>query len=175
MAKTAKTVAVKRDKVTPPGWSEGAFPMRFFPEAYEMFDRLFEAPAFGRGAPFGALGDWRRWQEGVPNPTMDVVESENAYELTAELPGMDEKDVELVLNDRTLTLKGEKKEESEKQEKDYRLSERRFGSFQRSFVVPDGVDTGKVSARFAKGVLHIILPKSKEAQLRQRKIPVDKG
>ena len=71
-----------------------------------------------------------------------------------------------------LTLKGEKKEEHEEHEKDYRLSERRYGSFQRAFRLPDGVDPGRVAAKFAKGVLHVTLPKSKETQLKQRKVPV---
>ena len=115
----------------------------------------------------------RQWKTGWDlTPNADITESETAYTITVELAGMDEKDVELVLDEGMLTLKGEKKEDHEEHEKNYQLSERRFGSFQRAFRLPASVDEGKVSAKFAKGVLHVTLPKSKEAQLKQRKVPI---
>ena len=82
---------------------------------------------------------------------MDVVEKDKEYEITAELPGMDEKDVEIKLSNRTLTIKGEKKEEEEEREKDYYLSERRYGSFQRSFQVPEGCRRRKDRGKLRKG------------------------
>ena len=103
---------------------------------------------------------------------MDVVEKDKEYEITAELPGTDEKNVEIKLSNRTLTIKGEKKEEKEEREKDYYLSERRYGSFQRSFQVPDSVDAEKIEASFAKGVLTIRLPKTAEAQKSEKTIAV---
>ena len=78
-------------------------------------------------------------------------------------------------SDDLLTIKGEKKEEKEEKKKDYYLSERRYGSFQRSFRVPDGVDASKIEAKFNNGVLTVTLPKTVEAQKKQKKIEVKKG
>jgi len=107
-----------------------------------------------------------------PAPAVDLVEKAGEYEITAELPGLDEKDVEVKLANGTLTIKGEKNEEKETREKDYYLSERRFGSFVRSFRVPEGVDADKIEATFAKGVLTVKLPKTDEAQSAEKKIAV---
>ena len=101
-----------------------------------------------------------------------MAEREGAYEISAELPGLDEKDVEVKLANGLLTIRGEKKEEREEKEKDYYLSERRYGAFTRSFQVPEGVDADKVEARFAKGVLTVTLPKTAEAQKQEKKIEV---
>ncbi|TGT07127.1 Hsp20/alpha crystallin family protein, partial [Mesorhizobium sp. M8A.F.Ca.ET.213.01.1.1] len=95
---------------------------------------------------------------------MDLVEKDKEYEITVELPRIDEKNVEIKLANRILTLKGEKKEEKEEKDNDYYLSERRYGSFQRSFQLPEGVDADKIDATFAKGVLTVKLPKTAEAQ-----------
>ncbi len=103
---------------------------------------------------------------------MDLAEKDNAYEISAELPGLDEKNIEIKLSNGTLTIKGEKTEEKEEREKEYYLSERRYGSFHRSFRVPEGVDTDKIDARFAKGVLTVTLPKSAEAKKNEKKISV---
>ena len=78
-------------------------------------------------------------------------------------------------SDDVLTIKGEKKEEKEKKKKDYYFSERRYGSFQRSFRVPDGVDSSKIEAKFKNGVLTVTLPKSPETQKKQQKIEVKKA
>lgn len=104
-------------------------------------------------------------------PAVDVAEKEKEFEITAELPGLDEKNVEVKLGNGTLIIKGEKKEEKEEREKDYYLSERRYGSFIRSFPLPEGVNADKIEATFAKGVLTIKLPKTAEAQA-EKKIPV---
>jgi HSP20 family protein len=104
-------------------------------------------------------------------PAVDVAEKEKEFEITAELPGLDDKNVEVKLSNGTLTIKGEKNEEKEEREKDYYLSERRYGSFVRSFSVPEGVNADKIEANFAKGVLTIKLPKTAEAQA-EKKIPV---
>ena len=107
---------------------------------------------------------------------VDVVDTEKAYEVTAELPGMDEKNVEVKLANGALTIKGEKKEEKEKEKnKDYHVSERRYGSFQRSFTVPDGVDEDKIEATFKNGVLTVSLPKTAEAQKKEKQIAIKKG
>lgn len=106
------------------------------------------------------------------SPKVDVSETDTDYEITAELPGMSEKDIELTLKSDMLTLKGEKKEEREEKKKDYYLSERSYGSFQRSFRLADDVDVDKISSKFSKGVLTVNLPKSAEAKANTRKIEV---
>jgi HSP20 family protein len=108
-------------------------------------------------------------------PAVDIADTEKAYEISAELPGLDEKNVELKFSDGMLTIKGEKKEEKEEKKKDYDLSERRYGSFQRSFTVPDGVDADKIDATFKDGVLTVTLPKTPEAQRKEKQIAIKKG
>ncbi len=85
---------------------------------------------------------------------------------------MSEKNVEIKLSNHTLTIKGEKSEEKEDKRKDYYLSERRYGSFQRSFQLPEGVDADKIEARFANGVLSVKLPKTAEAKKAEKTIAV---
>lgn len=108
-------------------------------------------------------------------PAMDLVEHDKEYEISAELPGIDEKGVEIKLVGGMLTIKGEKREEHEEKEKDYHLSERRYGAFQRSFSIPDGVDAEKIEAKFEKGVLTVKLPKSEVARKSEKKIPIRAG
>ncbi|MEX0853319.1 MAG: Hsp20/alpha crystallin family protein [Bauldia sp.] len=105
-------------------------------------------------------------------PAVDIVERDKAFEITAEIPGMEEKDVELKVSSGVLTIKGEKSEEKEEKEKDYYLSERRYGAFERSFRIPDEVDTDKIEATFKKGVLTVTMPKKPEAQKPEKKITV---
>jgi len=97
-------------------------------------------------------------------PAVDITEKDNAYEIAAELPGMDQNNIEVNLKNGVLTIRGEKKQEKEEKNKNYYLSERRYGSFERSFQVPEGVDAKKIEASFNKGVLTVTLPKSAEAQ-----------
>jgi HSP20 family protein len=92
--------------------------------------------------------------------------------VTAELPGMDEKSIEVKVAGGALTIKGEKQEEKEEKKKDYYLHERRFGSFERAFRIPEGVDADKIEASFKKGVLTVSLPKTAEAQKAEKKITV---
>lgn len=192
MATKSKNVAVKRAGETKPaaatpapaagfGWMQPFGDLRkeiedvfdrfstgfpgFFPMS-PSFRRLWEAePGREMGAPFS-----------LPQmelaPKVDVAETDAAYEVTAELPGMEEKDLEVSVADGTLTLKGEKKVEREEKKKDYHLTERSYGSFRRTFRVPESVEVDKISAGFAKGVLTVTLPKSKEAQAKSRKIEV---
>ncbi|GAA4522694.1 Hsp20/alpha crystallin family protein [Chelativorans composti] len=107
-------------------------------------------------------------------PATDIAEKDDCYEITAELPGLDEKDVEVSLANGTLTIKGEKSENKEEKQKGYYLSERRYGSFQRSFRIPEGVDADKIEASFAKGVLTVKLPKTAEAKA-EKKIAINAG
>jgi HSP20 family protein len=118
-------------------------------------------------APF-----WRRELRWPSAPAVDVTETDKAYEITAELPGMDEKNIEVKVVNDNLRIKGEKQEEKEEKKKDYYLQERRFGSFERSFALPEGVDADKIEASFRKGVLTVMLPKKPEAQKPEKKIEV---
>ena len=108
-------------------------------------------------------------------PAVDVAETDKAYEITAELPGLDEKNVEVKLANGVLSIKGEKQEEKEEKEKDYYRRERSFGSFERSFQVPDDVEENKIEASFKNGVLSVTLPKSAEARKQAKKIEVKGG
>jgi HSP20 family protein len=139
-------------------------------------DRLLDD--FGLGVwrplrrPLWAEPLFRREMRWPTMPPVDVVEGDKAYELTAELPGMDEKSIEVKVTDGYLTIKGEKREEKEEKEKDYYLSERHFGSFERSFDVPESVDLSKIEASFKKGVLTVTMPKKAEARKPEKKIEV---
>ncbi|MGB8633623.1 MAG: Hsp20/alpha crystallin family protein [Xanthobacteraceae bacterium] len=105
-------------------------------------------------------------------PAVDFTDTEKAYEVTAELPGIDEKNVEVKVANGVLTIKGDKNEEKEERKKGYYLRERNFGLFERSFQVPDGVDSDKIEASFKKGVLTVTLPKKPEAQKVAKRIDV---
>jgi HSP20 family protein len=105
-------------------------------------------------------------------PELDVSEDDKAFQVNIELPGMEDKDVEVTLSDRILTVKGEKKEDKETKEKDYYRRERSYGTFRRSIELPGDVDANKIEAAFKKGVLNINLPKSKESQERTKRIAV---
>ena len=140
---------------------------RFFGGSFglPLARRMFEMEPMGRGGEegfsFGA-------------PAIDFAEDENAYHLTAELPGLSEKDINLSLSDDMLTISGEKREERQEQEKDknYHYSERRFGSFRRMIQLPQHIDRDKIEANFKNGVLTVALPKSQDARQRQKKIEI---
>jgi HSP20 family protein len=127
---------------------------RLFDDFFEGFGPLATAPGF---ESFGA---------GVPS--VDVSETDQEVHVEAELPGVDEKDLEVTLADGVLHLRGEKKFEKEQKEKSFHRVERAYGSFQRSIPLPADVDESKVDAVFKKGVLHVTLPKTKQAQARRR-------
>jgi HSP20 family protein len=108
-------------------------------------------------------------------PAVDFVDNDKSYVVTAELPGMSESDVDVKYVDGMLTIRGEKKEEKEEKKKDYYLAERRYGSFQRAFQVPNDVDADRIEAAFKNGVLTVTLPKSAEAVKSEKKIEIKKG
>lgn len=135
-------------------------------------DRLFD--------DFGGNGGWPRslfeslpaWRAFGAIPATDIVEKDGGYELTAELPGLDEKDVEVTAANGILTIKGEKKQEREEKKKGCYLSERRYGAFERRYPVPEDVDPEKIQAVFRKGVLTVTMPRSAEAKPAARRIEV---
>jgi len=106
------------------------------------------------------------------SPTVDITESDKAFRVSAELPGMEDKDIDVLLNKESITIKGEKKEEKEDKGKDYYHVERSYGSFSRTIPLPAEVDTDKVKAEFKKGLLTVTLPKTVQAIKQTKKIPV---
>ena len=147
-----------------------------FDSLHREIDRLFDDFGSGFRWPFGrslfGTEPFRREMTWPTMPAVDVVETERAYEVTADLPGMDEKNIEVKVADGVLMIKGEKQQEKEEKKKDYHLQERSFGSYQRSFELPEGVDTDRIEASFKKGVLTVTLPKKPEAQKSTKKIEV---
>lgn len=113
-----------------------------------------------------ALADW--------SPTSDVLETKDEIVIKAELPGIDEKNVDVEIASGVLTIKGERKAEKETEEKGYRRVERAYGSFLRSFVLPADVEAEKISAGFANGLLEVHLPKKEGAKPRTIKVEVKK-
>lgn len=106
------------------------------------------------------------------SPAVDLTEDDKGYAITAELPGLEPDAIEVKVNNGALTISGEKSEEKQENEANYHLSERRWGSFQRTIRMPDNVDRDKIDAQFSQGVLTIHLPKSKAAIESERKISV---
>ena len=138
-------------------------------------DRLFDdfGDDFWR-RPFRSLAAFERsWPtKVVASPAVDVTETDQAYEITAELPGMDQKNVEVNVANGGIRIKGEKKEETEQKSRDYYVSERRYGSFERQFTLPEGIDADKIAATFKNGILKVTLPKTAEAQQPAKKIDI---
>ena len=106
-------------------------------------------------------------------PQIDVAETEKEVRVTAELPGLEEKDVDVTLTQGVLTIKGEKREEHEENKRDWHHSELRYGMFERAIQLPAEIDADKAKASFKKGVLKITLPKTAEAQKNRRQIPIE--
>ena len=126
----------------------------------------FRRPAFDI-EPFWAPKSW------VAVPAVDFVERDNAFEVHADLPGLEEKNIEVKVAGGVLTIKGAiRKRTRKRRRKDFHLRERRVGSFERALRIPDGVDTDKIDATFKKGVLTVTLPKTAEAQKPVKKIEV---
>lgn len=184
MAKDKGNVAVKSEKARPEGSGlattaarerEGHPLLGLRNEINRLFDDFFSGRAlspFHRGFfdwdPF-----WRSDHASAATvPSVDVTEDDKAFRIAAEMPGMDEDDIEVTLSDGVLRLKGEKKEEKEERDENYYLSERRYGSFERSFRLPDSIDQDRIEANLKNGVLTITLPKTAEARMAARKIEV---
>jgi HSP20 family protein len=125
-----------------------------------LFDRFFEGRA--------ANGTSRRWI-----PAMDLVETDDSLVLRGDLPGMTEDDVDIEIKDNILTVSGERKSESEQSGEGYHRVERAFGSFSRSLTLPQGVDAGRVEAKFENGVLEVRIPKPAEAK--PTRVQIGKG
>ncbi len=111
------------------------------------------------------------WRTDSFAPRVDVKDEDSKIVIEAELPGMTEKDVEVSLSGDSITIRGEKKRETEEEENYYRL-ERAYGSFERTLPLPADVELDKAEAKFKNGVLSVLLPKTKEALAQKKKIPI---
>jgi HSP20 family protein len=132
---------------------------------HREMNRLFDDVLHGFGASGGGIGRSLGW------PQVELAETDEALRVIAELPGMDEKDVELVVEEGVLTLRGEKRSEFDDKERGY--SERSFGRFERRIGLPRGIERDKASATFRNGVLTVTLPRSAAANENIRRIPVN--
>lgn len=126
---------------------------------FEDFDRNFRLLPFAR-KPFDSDSFWNRELSLTRLPAVDVIDKDTAYELSAELPGMDAQHIEVRIENGMLLIQGEKRDVHEEHNEKYYLSERHYGSFQRSFALPPGIDSNAITAQFAKGVLTLTLPKT---------------
>ena len=128
------------------------------------FDRIFDS-MFTHDLPrFYSVKSWI--------PAVDVNETETEFLLSADMPGLDKKDVSIDIHDGVITIKGERAIDNEKSTDDYRIRERQLGSFNRSFRLPDNVKEDKVAAKFKNGVLTVTLPKTKEVLPEGRQIKI---
>ena len=134
-------------------------PEPFSSEFNRLFDTLFQP-----------VNSSQRWA-----PPMDLVEADNHFVLKADLPGLADDDVNIEVQDGTLTISGERKSETEKREKGWYRVERSFGRFSRSLTLPEGVDAEKIEASFDKGVLEIRIPKPEERKPRRIEIGANGG
>jgi len=160
------------DDVTSKGQG-GRLPSRFqdpFQSFRTEMDRLFDSF-------LGGMPSLTSLRQGFPStqvitPTLDVKENEKEIVVKADLPGMDEKDINLTVHNGVLSLRGEKKSEHTDERDNYHVMERSYGSFQRSIRLPDTINEDKAEARFDKGVLTITLPKRPESVSAQKKIQI---
>jgi len=138
-------------------------PFRDLMTLRERMNRLFEDA-------FAARGEEKELVSGTWTPSVDIYETENELVLSAEIPGLAEKDVEIKIEDNTLTLQGERKFEKETKEENYHRIERAYGSFYRSFTLPNYIDQDKIKAEHENGILKIIMPRKSELKPRKVKI-----
>ena len=184
MTEAAKEVLVTEEKVTEAERRMETEPAPAQREAWlfenvrrsieHAFDNLYRGPRrlpFTRSA-FDVSPVSPRELIWGPLPTVDIVETENDYFITAELPGVAASDVDVKLSARHLTVKADKKEARKEQAKTVHVSERRYGALERTFHVPESVDTDNIRAAFANGILTIALPKTPEARQSERNIDV---
>ncbi len=149
--------------------SGGLFGADPFLALHRDVNRLFDEVVRGAGLPAAAQGE--AGMSGLLAPQMDVSETENEVRVTAELPGVNEQDIQVDLNDDLLTIRGEKKLERKEEKENFHFVERSYGTFQRSLQLPFPTDPGKVEARFENGVLTVTLPKAAQGN-RSRRIAV---
>jgi HSP20 family protein len=138
-------------------------PFRDLVSLREKMNRLFEDAVTARGEERDMISS--TWA-----PSVDIYETENAIIMNAEVPGIDEKDIEIKIEDNTLIINGERKLEKETSEENYHRIERSYGSFYRSFTIPRQIDQDKINAEHDNGVLRITMPKKPESKPKTVKV-----
>jgi HSP20 family protein len=136
-----------------------------------LFDDFFaDVGGFFGDRPFHVMKPAERpWFD---SPNFEVSETDEEFRVKAELPGLDEKDVEVNLEHDIVTIRGEKRQEQEEKKRNYHFSEVSYGQFSRSFALPDGVDREKAKAQFKKGILTLTLPKTEQAKTQRKRIEI---
>jgi HSP20 family protein len=140
---------------------------------FEEFERRFEN-FFRR--PFSLMeAPWTRWPglAGEVSPAMDIYEEGGDIVVKAEIPGMKKEEIHVDINEKTVTVSGEKRKEEKVERKDYVHLERTYGSFARTFALPAEVQTEKAQATFKDGILEVRMPKTAEAASRTRKVAIE--
>jgi len=142
-------------------------PFREIEEVRSEMDRLVDTFLFG----VPQRGD--SWEEAEWLPAVDIAETKNEIVVNVEVPGMDPKEFDISLSERTLLIKGEKKQEKVEAEENYHLVERRYGTFARSILLPQEVESDKIIASYKDGILKVTVPKPEEAMRKEIKIKVE--
>jgi len=168
----ANTVEIRKDKTLPAANANFDVFDTFRREMDRMFDRLTDNFSFPSLRDFPTTEHFWPRLKSVAAPVVDMSGDEKAYHVAAELPGVDDKDVEVTVGDDYLFIKAEKRQSHEDKTKDHFVSERGYGVYQRTFALPTDVDRNAIDAKFAKGVLTVTLPKTAKAQANNRKIEV---
>lgn len=139
-----------------------------FTRLRDEIDRLFDD--FPLGLPARSIFAFS--PRATVIPAMELAETDRGYEVSVELPGLEEKDIDVEFADGILSVSGEKRDESEKKENGYHISERRYGSFRRQLTLPADADPDTIEARFSQGVLKLVMKKDQTTASRTRKIKV---
>ncbi|MGB3974858.1 MAG: Hsp20/alpha crystallin family protein [bacterium] len=182
---------MRKNKLVPWNWfnkeeerEESRFPVRrkdlagYFGlpimQIHKEIDRVFDE-IFG-GFGFADKSAAESWDTLMPSalfkPNLDISETDKEYSITVELPGVDEKNIELELIENTLKIRGEKKQETEKKDKNYHCVERSYGSFQRSLTLPEDADQEAIRAEYKNGIMTISIPRKPELKPESKKIEI---
>lgn len=135
-------------------------------------DRMFDNFSFGRFPSLPSVTAPSASNGGAMAPSVDVRENDKQIVIEAELPGIEEKDVSVTVQDGMLTVKGDKKFEKKEEKENYHMMERRYGSFMRSMRLPDTADEESISAKIDKGVLTVTVAKKPGTEAKERKIEI---
>jgi len=155
--KTSTTLPISRE-----------YPLgRLHQEIDHLFDNFFRRSSL----PSLQRGD-DTWMGGLMLPRVDIAEEKNTYTITVEVPGVEEKDIDLTIADGTLTIRGEKRYEKEDHDRQYHRVERSYGHFQRVISLPTDAREDAIEAKFKNGILTLTIPKTQQAQSTGRKIPI---
>jgi HSP20 family protein len=161
---------IKMTSLLPSLWGNSEKPDAPYQSLHREIDKVFQDFSRNFGLPHMSQSPN---QNGLSfSPNMDVVESEKALEITTELPGVTEKDVEITIVDNVLTIRGEKNAEKKEEKDDYHMVERTYGSFRRSLRLPFEISADKIDASFKDGILKVILPKPPEVEAKTQKVAI---